>query len=66
MGKRQSFTEAQLSRAVKVADKHGKVAVQTHLGIAFVPREAVAQTTSTETAVDDWFRQNDQDFRERH
>lgn len=66
MGKRQSFTEAQLSRAVKVADKHGKVAVQTHLGIAFVAREDIQQSTSTETAVDDWFRQNDQDPREGH
>lgn len=66
MGKRQTFTEAQLSRAVKVADKHGKVAVQTHLGIAFVPPDAIAQTAPIATEVDEWFSKNDQNHGERH
>ena len=66
MGKRQSFTEAQLSRAVKVAEKHGKVAVQTHIGIAFVAPGSVTQIATEETAVDDWFRENVQNHSERH
>ncbi len=66
MGKRQSFTEAELSRAVRVADKHGKVAVQTRLGIAFVAPDAIAQNAPEEASVDDWFREHGQDHGERH
>ncbi|MCB5411516.1 hypothetical protein [Pseudogemmobacter faecipullorum] len=66
MGKRQTFTEAQLSRAVKVAEKHGKVAIQTHLGIAFIAPEAINHTATTENAADAWFRENGQDSSERY
>lgn len=66
MGKRQTFTEAQLSRALRVAEKHGKVAVQTHIGIAFVDPATIAQTAPEESSVDDWFRQHGEDHGERH
>ncbi len=58
MGKRATFTEAQLTRAVRVAAKEGKVAIQTHIGIAFVDPAAIAQTAPEESTVDDWFRKN--------
>lgn len=36
MTRRATFTEAELARAIRVADKLGKTAVQTPSGIAFV------------------------------
>lgn len=36
MTRRAVFTEAELARAIRAADKAGKVALQTRAGIAFV------------------------------
>lgn len=36
MTRRAVFTEAELARAIRAADKAGKVAIQTRAGIAFV------------------------------
>lgn len=66
MVKRQTFTEAQLPRSVKLADKHGKIAVQTHIVIAFVAPALITHIVPAETAVDDWFGENLQNHVERH
>lgn len=49
MGKRATFTEAELSRAIRVADKLGKTVIQTRDGIAFVERLDLAQTAVPES-----------------
>lgn len=36
MSRRATFTEAELARAIRAADKSGKVVLQTRAGIAFV------------------------------
>jgi len=66
MTARPSFTEAQLSRAIRAAEKAGKVAVQTPIGIAFVDPALIVQTAPEATTVDDWFRQHGDDHGERH
>lgn len=66
MTRRASFTEAELTRAIRVADKLKKVAVQTQIGIAFVEADSVTQTAPEESAVDRWFREDGHDFCERH
>lgn len=38
MGRRATFTQAELERAIRAADALGKTALQTPHGIAFVPR----------------------------
>ena len=48
MTRRATFTEAELARAIRVADKLGKTAVQTQAGIAFVPPLNLAQDTQPE------------------
>lgn len=57
MGTRARFTEAELSRAVRVADKLKKIVVQTRMGIAFVAPDAVTSDTRTaqQQRIDDWF-----------
>lgn len=39
MTKRATFTQAELTRAMRAADALGKVALLTPAGIAFLPRE---------------------------
>lgn len=39
MTKRATFTQAELTRAMRAADAVGKVALLTPAGIAFLPRE---------------------------
>lgn len=41
MTKRAAFTQAEIARAIRAADKAGKVAVQMRDGIAFVSPDAV-------------------------
>lgn len=36
MGRRATFTQAELERAIRAAEAQGKVALQTPAGIAFV------------------------------
>ncbi len=43
MSSRARFTAAELSRAIRVAEAAGKVAVQTPIGIAFVDPQQVGQ-----------------------
>ena len=43
MTKRATFTQAELTRAIRAAAKAGKVAVQTTAGIAFLDPAIVAQ-----------------------
>lgn len=66
MTTRATFTEAELARAIRAADKLGKIAVQTPMGIAFVDPGAVAQTGPAESDVDRWFREDGHDPRQRH
>ena len=41
MTRRTTFTEAELARAIRAADKAGKVVLQTRAGIAFVDPAAI-------------------------
>lgn len=50
MTKRATFTEADLARAIRVADKLGKTAIQTPHGIAFVTGLDLSQTAPVESA----------------
>jgi hypothetical protein len=65
MTRRATFTQAELTRAIRAASAAGKVALQTAGGIAFVDPGFVPQTAAkepdTESAVEKWFRQNDDD-----
>jgi len=45
MGKRATFTQADLGRAIAAADKAGKVAIQTPMGIAFLDPAALPVAT---------------------
>ena len=47
MTKRQAFTQADLARAVRVADQLGKVALWTPSGIAFMQSDAVSLPVPT-------------------
>ena len=49
MTARARFTQAELARAIAAAEKAGKVAIQTPLGIAFVEPAAIAQTAPVES-----------------
>lgn len=49
MTRRATFTEAELKRAIRAASASGKVAVQTPIGIAFVPPGTLAQTEPQES-----------------
>lgn len=49
MTARARFTLAELTRAIAAAERAGKVAVQTPLGIAFVDPVTVAQTAPVES-----------------
>lgn len=61
MTRRASFTQAQLTRAIRAADAVGKVAIQTPEGIAFVDPQSIPHTPVRESKVDAWFRQHDND-----
>ncbi len=61
MTARATFTEAQLARAIRVAEKTGKVAKLTTDGIVFLDPSAVPQGAKQESAVDGWFRENGDD-----
>lgn len=50
MTARARFTQAELARAIRAAEKAGKVAVQTPMGIAFVDSAVIAQTAPEESA----------------
>ena len=49
MTARARFTQAELTRAIAAAEKSGKVAVQTPMGIAFVDCDLIAQTAPVES-----------------
>ncbi|PWE26682.1 hypothetical protein C4N9_20695 [Pararhodobacter marinus] len=63
MTERARFTQAELTRAILAAEKVGKVAVQTPVGIAFVDPAIISHTPVEESAVDAWFREHDNDQR---
>lgn len=44
MGRRATFTQAELERAIRAARAQGMVALQTAAGIAFVPSVDLPQT----------------------
>lgn len=44
MGRRATFTQAELERAMRAAAAQGKIALQTPAGIAFVPLDYLPQT----------------------
>lgn len=44
MGRRATFTQAELERAMRAATAQGKIALQTPAGIAFVPLTYLPQT----------------------
>ena len=50
MSRPARFTQAELARAIAAADRCGKVAVQTPLGIAFVDSAMIAQTVPGESS----------------
>jgi len=50
MTARARFTQAELARAIAAAERAGKVAIQTPLGIAFVDPATIAQTVPVESA----------------
>jgi len=56
-----TFTQAQLTRAIRAAEAVGKVAFQTPNGIAFVDPAFIPHTPVEESKVDAWFRQHDND-----
>lgn len=59
MGKRASFTEAQVARAIKAArkaDPHAVVEVTLDGRIRILPPQEAANPASS--AVDDWFENN--------
>lgn len=47
MTKRATFTQAEIARAIRAADKAGKVAVQMRDGIVFVSPDAVTHDAAT-------------------
>jgi hypothetical protein len=49
MTARARFTQAELARAIAAAERAGKVAIQTPLGIAFVDPATIAQTAPVES-----------------
>lgn len=58
MTRRATFTQAELTRAMKAADSVGKVALLTPAGIAFLPREdapKLAQADNGQNSCDDVF-----------
>lgn len=61
MTRRATFTQAQLTRAIRAAEAAGKVALQTLNGIAFVDPTYIPHTPTEESKVDAWFRQHDND-----
>lgn len=61
MTQRATFTEATLARAIRAAEKTGKVALMTPAGIAFVDPGVIPQSAVTESDVDRWFRENGDD-----
>ena len=61
MTQRATFTEATLARAIRAAEKTGKVAFMTPAGIAFVDPATIPQNAPSESDVDKWFRENGED-----
>jgi len=63
MTRRATFTQAELTRAIRAAEAAGKVALQTPDGIAFVDPTLIRQTARQESAskVDEWFAQHGDD-----
>ena len=61
MTRRATFTQAQLTRAIRAAEKAGKVTLQMPSGIAFVDPTYFPHTPVEESKVDAWFRQHDND-----
>jgi len=61
MRRRATFTQAELTRAIRAAEAVGKVALQTRSGIAFVDQSFIPHTPTEESKVDAWFRQHDND-----
>ena len=51
MTARATFTQAQITRAIKAAEAAGKVAVQTVMGIAFVDPAMLPQHAPTASLV---------------
>ena len=49
MTRRATFTQAELARAIRAAERLGKVALQTPAGIAFVDPGQLAQPAPTES-----------------
>jgi hypothetical protein len=49
VSKRATFTQAELTRAIRAAEAAGKVALQTPAGIAFVDPQHIAQSAPTPT-----------------
>jgi hypothetical protein len=47
MTKRVTFTQAEMTRALRAADAVGKIALLTHAGIAFLPREDTPKLNAT-------------------
>lgn len=66
MTARATFTEAELARAIRAADKVGKVALLTRTGIVFVNPGIIPQTTNQESEADRWFRENGDDHGQGH
>lgn len=61
MTKRATFTEATLTRAIRAAEKQGKVALLLPAGIAFVDPAVIPQNAASESDIDRWFRENGDD-----
>lgn len=61
MTRRATFTQAELTRAIRAAEAAGKVAHWTPEGIAFVDPGMIAHTRPEESKVDEWFRQHGND-----
>ena len=61
MTDRASFTEAMIGRAIRAAEKQGKVALLLPAGIAFVDPDLIPQNAASESHVDRWFRENGDD-----
>lgn len=66
MTARATFTEAEIARAIRAADKVGKVALITRAGILFVDPGIIPQTATEESDVDRWFRENGEDRGQGH
>lgn len=61
MTRRATFTQAELTRAIRAAEAAGKVAHWTPEGIAFVDPGMIAQTPPAESEVDKWISQHGND-----